>query len=131
MAIALKDIWLHVYFNRISGGILKYTPDWIITYYGKLQAYKKAHPWKYRGIRISIFTSMKLAGGGLLVTLIIWPPFLYKIGKGMYYVSQMSVSDMWYGIENFGWKKVAVFGILAGTGLMVWGNLDVIYEICL
>ena len=61
---------------------------------------------------------MKLAGGGLLVTLIIWPPFLYKIGKGMYYVSQMSVSDMWYGI-------------LAGTGLMVWGNLDVIYEICL
>jgi len=67
---------------------------------------------------------MKLAGGGLLVTLIVWPPFLYKIGKGTYYVSQMSVSDMWYGIENIGWKKVALLGTLVGTGLMGWYFLD-------
>ena len=119
-----NDVWLQLIFNKISVKILKYTPDLIIKYYRKMQAYKKAHPWKYRGIRFSIFTSMKLAGGGLLVTLIVWPPFLYKIGKGTYYVSQMSVSDMWYGIENIGWKKVALLGTLVGTGLMGWYFLD-------
>jgi hypothetical protein len=119
-----KDIWFQLYWNRISGVILKYTPAWIITYYDKQQAYKKAHPWKYRGIRFSIFTSMKLAGGGLLVTLIVWPPFVYKIGKGAYYVSQMSLSDIWSVIENIGWKKFALLGTLAGTGLMVWYSID-------
>jgi hypothetical protein len=43
---------------------------------------------------------MKLAGGGFLVTLIVWPPFLYKLGKGVYYISQMSPSDILMGLAD-------------------------------
>jgi hypothetical protein len=67
---------------------------------------------------------MKLAGGGLLVTLIVWPPFLYKIGKGTYYVSQMSPSEIAMILENIGWKKAAVLGTLVGGSFMVWCFLD-------
>ncbi|HXN54404.1 MAG TPA: hypothetical protein VN854_00350 [Mycoplasmatales bacterium] len=124
------DFWVQLFFvkNKISKVILKYTPGLMIKYYEKIKAYKKAHPWKYIVIRFSVFSSMKLAGGGFFVTLIIWPPFLYKLGKGAYYISQMSPSDILMGLADLNWKKVFLGGTFILTVVFVYNNLNFIIE---
>jgi len=97
-------------------------------FHGKIKAYRIAHPWKYRGIRLSIFGLLKLIGVGWLIPWIIWPPFAYKIGLFTYNVGHMSPSDILMGLEHFGWKKAALLGTAACTGLMGWWHLDIILE---
>ena len=49
--------------NRIIGLI----PNWIINLNQEITKYRIAHPWKYRGIKLSIITLLKLIGLGFLL----------------------------------------------------------------
>src|SRR3984885_3428904 len=64
--------------NRIIGLI----PNWIISLNQEITKYRIGHPWKYRGIKFSIITLMKLIGLGFLL------PY-YGVVKGIYYFSKL------------------------------------------
>src|ERR1700729_1042784 len=63
--------------NRIIGLI----PNWIIILNQEITKYRIAHPWKYRGIKFSIITFLKLIGLGFLL------PY-YGVVKGIYFFSK-------------------------------------------
>ena len=62
--------------------IIGFIPNWIIILNQEITEYRIAHPWKYRGIKFSIFTLMKLIGLGFLL------PY-YGVVKGIYYFSKL------------------------------------------
>ena len=64
--------------NRIIGLI----PNWIINLNQEITKYRIAHPWKYRGIKFSIITFLKLIGLGFLL------PY-YGVVKGIYFFSKL------------------------------------------
>jgi hypothetical protein len=111
------DIWFFILKNRILG----YIPKWIIKGYGNITAYRIAHPWKYIGIKFSIFSFMKLIGLGFLL------PF-YGAGKGIYYFSQFPIptKELIYNFfaEGFTFKKLFLLGSTILTGYLLYNNLS-------
>ena len=101
--------------NRIIGFI----PNWIIILNQEITEYRIAHPWKYRGIKFSIFTLMKLIGLGFLL------PY-YGVVKGIYYFSKLR--SLLSG--EFTWKKV-LFLVSAGvSGVLLYNNFFCIIAQC-
>src|SRR5580698_11537479 len=76
--IKKTDIWVNILINRIIGLI----PNWIISLNQEITSYRIAHPWKYRGIKLSIITFLKLIGLGFLL------PY-YGVVKGIYFFSKL------------------------------------------
>ena len=114
--------------NKSNSGL--YFKNIILNLIKKVKIYKKAHPWKYKFYKFNFLGLIKLAGGGALIPFIIYFPFFLKFSKMIYIITQMSPSDILMGIENIGWKKVAVFGtcIFIGGGL-TYLNIDKLLEI--
>src|ERR1700733_4460264 len=83
LIIKNQDIWVNILINRILGII----PVWIIKVHGNIKAYRIAHPWKYKGIKISIIMLMKLIGLGYIL------PF-YGAVKVIYFFSQIPTNDI-------------------------------------
>src|ERR1700722_1491113 len=77
LIIKQQDIWVLI--NRRIIGLI---PNWIIILNQEITEYRIAHPWKYRGIKFSIFTLMKLIGLGFLL------PY-YGVVKGIYFFSKL------------------------------------------
>ena len=78
LIIKNQDIWVNILINRILGLI----PNWIINLNQEITKYRIGHPWKYRGIKLSIITFLKLIGLGFLL------PY-YGVVKGIYYFSKL------------------------------------------
>jgi len=100
----------------------------IFTLHNKIKVYRVAHPWKYMCIRLSIFGSLKLTGGGFLIPCIVWPPLLFKLGKVTYVVSQMSPAEILMGLVDLNWKKITVIGTVVVAWFFLYKNLDFLYE---
>ena len=62
LIIKQQDIWVLI--NRRIIGLI---PNWIINLNQEITKYRIAHPWKYRGIKLSIITLLKLIGLGFLL----------------------------------------------------------------
>ena len=101
--------------NRIIGLI----PNWIINLNQEITKYRIAHPWKYRGIKFSIITFLKLIGLGFLL------PY-YGVVKGIYFFSKLR--SLLLG--EFTWKKI-LFVVSAGvSGVLLYNNFFCIIAQC-
>jgi len=87
-----------------------------------IKLYRIEHPWKYRGIRFCIFSSIRLLGGGAIFPII-------GLGKGVYVVSQIPKQNLLMGFMSFGeaignmsYKQMILtslvaIGVIVGCGI--------------
>jgi hypothetical protein len=72
-----------------------YIKNIIFILYEKINAYKKAHPFKYKFIKFNILGVIKLISGGSLFYI----PVLFKVCK---IAININLSDILMGLEHFG-----------------------------
>ena len=122
LIIKQQDIWVLI--NRRIIGLI---PNWIISLNQEITKYRIGHPWKYRGIKFSIITLMKLIGLGFLL------PY-YGVVKGIYYFSKlpMPTKSLVYNflLGELTWKKI-FFLVSAGvSGVLLYNNFFCIVAQC-
>jgi hypothetical protein len=104
---------LHKLKNNVLGVIYKYIPNKIIKWVEKIQAYKIAHPFKYKIFSISISWLIRFVGGGFIF------PFFGGV-KLIYSVNPLAIREVLVkdsiimGITN--WKEYIVWG----GGILIW-----------
>ena len=114
LIIKQQDIWVLI--NRRIIGLI---PNWIINLNQEITKYRIAHPWKYRGIKLSIITLMKLIGLGFLL------PY-YGVVKGIYFFSKLR--SLLSG--EFTWKKILFLASAGVSGVLLYNNFFCIVAQC-
>jgi hypothetical protein len=116
LIIKQQDIWVLI--NRRILGLI---PNWIINLNQEITSYRIVHPWKYRGIKLSIITLMKLIGLGFLL------PY-YGVVKGIYFFSKLRSLDLLTG--EFTWKKIFFLASAGVSGVLLYNNFFCIVAQC-
>ncbi|HXN54483.1 MAG TPA: hypothetical protein VN854_00750 [Mycoplasmatales bacterium] len=106
----------HVLKNNLLGVIYKYTPNKIIKWFEKSQAYKIEHPFKYKILSISISWLIRFVCGGFIFPFFGGAKLIYSINPLA--IREILVKDsIIMGITN--WKEYIVWG----GGILIWWGI--------